>query len=100
MIPEHLNIQVKSLCPLLGGEWLWDGLLSQCFLFGALRHAFNPILTGSGSGVSVTGEEDKNVQYVNSPKFVFCVAIELFNYHYLKPYGLFIEVLNHICSRQ
>ena len=100
MIPEQVpNIQLKSLCP-LGGEWLWDGLLSHCYMFGALRLAFNPILTGSGSAVSVSDAEDTNVQYVNSPKFVFCVGIELFNYHYLKPYGLFIEALNHICSRK
>ena len=93
MVREQIpDLKLKSLCP-VGGEWLWDEVLTHCYMFGCLRFAFNPVLEVSGTA------EDTNVQYVNSPKFVFCVAIELLNYHYLKPAGLFIQALNNICSR-
>ena len=93
MVREHIeDVRLKSLCPLLG-EHLWDGYLNYCFLLGFLRHSFNPIILASGS-------EDTDLQYVNSPTFIFCAALEYLHYEYLKPVGLFMEYLNCICSRR
>ena len=88
-IPE---ISLKSLSP-VGGSKLWDGVLSHCTLAAFLRYAFNPMVIGGGA----VGD---SIQYVNSPKFFFCISIEHFNYHYLLPTGLFIEALNHVCTRK
>ena len=85
------QINLKSLAP-IGGSRLWDGLLSHCPLLSFLRYAFNPLVVS-------TGAVGDNIQYVNSPKFIACVSLEHLNYHYLLPAGLFLEPLNHICSR-
>ena len=85
------GVTLKSLNP-IGGETVWDEFLTYCPLFAFLRYAFNPLVIGSGSA----GE---SIQYNNNPYFFFCISIEHFNYHYLKPAGLFIEYLNHICIR-
>ena len=61
-------------------------------MFPHRRYAFNPLVLGSG-------EVGSTIQYVNSPKFFFCISLEHLNYHYLLPAGLFMESLNHICSR-
>lgn len=93
MVLEHIkDVKLKSLCPLFG-EYLWDGYLNYCFLFGFLRYSFNPIILASGS-------KDTDLQYVNSPTFIICAALELLNYEYLKPAGLYVEYLNQICSRR
>ena len=86
------QINLRSLSP-VGGSVVWDGLLSHCPLLAFLRYAFNPLVVS-------TGAVGDNIEYVNSPKFVACVALEFFNYEYLLPAGIFMEPLNHICSRK
>ena len=86
------QMSLRSLSP-IGGSAVWDGVLSHCPLLVFLRYAFNPLVVS-------TGAVDDKIEYVNSPKFVVCVILEYLNYQYLLPAGLFLEPLNHICSRK
>lgn len=95
-IPE---ISHRSLSPFLGNT-IWDGVLTHCPLFSAVKHLFNPMVLGGGeaNGVGEAVQGD-TIEYFHSPYFFLCISIEHLNYQMLRPYGLFMESLNHICSR-
>ena len=57
-----------------------------------LRYAFNPVVIGGGS-------DGLQMQYVNSPKFVFCFVLDHFNYLYLLPVGLHVQTFHEFCAR-
>ena len=41
----------------------------------------------------------QKMQYVNSPKFVFCFVWDHFNYLYLLPVGLHVQTFYEFCAR-
>ena len=84
----HPKIKLQSMSP-LGGSFLWENFFGCCPVLSFLRFVFNPILTGGGSA---------EIQYVNNPKFVFCVMLEHINYLFLKPINLFQKSWN-VCTR-
>merc|ERR1711973_106636 len=86
---EYPDIKLMSMAP-VGGTFLWENFLTFCPVLSFLRVVFNPILLRSGS---------PELQYVNNPKFVFCVFQEYVNYFYLKPLDMFQESWKIYCSR-
>ena len=95
LIQEFSNFELRSLAP-VGGSTLWDGLLSYCPLLSFLRYSFNPLLVGAGSAAADSTE----LQYVHSPRYVACVVAEIINYEHLRPWGLYFEPLEYICTRK
>lgn len=91
LVEKVEDIELKSSVP-VGGDKLWDNFLSYCPFMALLRYAFNPVVIGGGS-------DGLEMQYVNSPKFVFCFVWDHFNYLYLLPVGLHVHTFHEFCAR-
>ena len=85
-------LSLRSLTP-VGGH-AWDSYFSHCSLLGLLRFSFNPLALGAGSA------DSPGLQYVNSPRFVFCVMAEFAAYDYLRPLGVTWDVVWDGCKRE
>ena len=92
LVEKVKGIELKSSVP-VGGDKLWDNFLSYCPFMALLRYAFNPVVIGWGL-------DGLQMQYVNSPKFVFCFVLDHFNYLYLLPvvymFKLFMNFVREI----
>ena len=60
-------------------------MFSHCSLLGFLKNVFfNDFVLEKRGG-------SNQMSYVNSPKFVGCVFLEMFVYNYLKPMGVSLD---------
>jgi len=84
-------LKLSSLTPL--GGTAWDSFFSHCPVLGLLRFTFNPLALGAGSA------DSPELQYVNSPRFVFCVMAEFVAYDWLRPMGITWDVVWDGCRR-
>ena len=83
-------VTLRSLSP-VGGD-MWDNFFSHCPFLTLLRYSWNPLALGAGSAES-------DLQYVNSPRYVFCISAEFVLYQYLHPLGFTWDIIWDGCRR-
>ena len=90
LVEKSQGIKLRSLNPLFSQQ-VWDEYLSLCPFLAWIRNAFNPVVESSGSASC-------QMQYVNSPRFLFCVFVDFLNFEYLFWYGLNFHTLDNFCN--